>query len=57
MKICILIFAALLSHVNGEAPMQPDVTAVDYRHLDDELKGFYAKPEGDGPFPGVVVVP
>lgn len=57
MKVWALIFAALLSLVDGQAPMEPDVTAVDYRHLDDALQGFYAKPEGDGPFPGVVIIP
>jgi hypothetical protein len=56
MKVCALIFAALLSHGNGEA-MEPDVTAVDYVHMNDQLRGYYAKPEGDGPFPGVVIIP
>lgn len=62
--LILLLFAAIgvafgqeTATNGGMAPTDPNVTAMDYEHAGDALQGFYAKPEGDGPFPAIVIVP
>jgi hypothetical protein len=58
MKFILLLFSALSSGiVRAEVPMEPNVETFNYTHQGDNLQGFYAKPEGEGPFPAVVILP
>ena len=38
-------------------PVEIDVTAIDYMDGDHALMGHLATPEGEGPFPAIVIVP
>jgi hypothetical protein len=57
--LCAVVFGT--SSVAGSShPIEPDVTPLNYTHMDIELQGFYAMPEGMPPasgFKGVVIIP
>ena len=39
-----------------EAPMEASVMPVNYTHDGADLTGYYSVPDGDGPFPAVVII-
>ena len=60
MKLFSIVFALLVSQVSTQAvepPVQPMTTPMEYTHMGDDLLGHLAAPEGDGPFPAIVVIP
>lgn len=64
MKLLSLLFAGILGTSVGQsssmAPVEPDVTPLDYTHMDIDLQGFYSMPDGippDSGFKGVVIIP
>ena len=53
-----VLVGALFGSSNGqvEAPMEASVMPVNYTHDGADLTGYYSVPEGDGPFPAVVII-
>jgi hypothetical protein len=58
MKVFSLVFATLCGSILGaENPVEPETTPVSYVHNGTELLGHLAVPDGDGPFPAIIILP
>lgn len=54
-----LIISSLLGLASAqvEYPIAADVTAISYMDGDASLTGHLSAPEGEGPFPAVIIIP
>ena len=53
-----VLVAALVCSTSGQVdpPMEASVMSMNYTHNGTDLVGYYSIPEGDGPFPAVVII-
>lgn len=60
MKLLTLALAFGISHAQDgpvDNPVEPNVLAVEYMDGNHTLLGHLSIPDGDGPFPAVIVIP
>jgi len=59
MITAIILFASALNAKSSTITVEPNVQPWDYVDTNDgaKLQGFYSIPEGEGPFPAVIILP